>query len=82
MHFESFIDIAQIKGFVCQEFIISRYSSKENTVTNNTLQLITRIYNYSNAIASKLLSDIIDESIEIGIEINQQKKANGSVLMV
>ena len=56
-----------------------RYSSKENTVTNNTLQLITRIYNYSNAIASKLLSDIIDESIEIGIEINQQKKAKGSV---
>jgi hypothetical protein len=56
-----------------------RYSSIENTVTNNTLQLIARIYNYSNAQASKLLSDITGESIEIGIEVNQQERAIDSV---
>jgi hypothetical protein len=56
-----------------------RYSSIENTVTNNTLQLIARIYNYSNAQASKLLSDITGESIEIGIEVNQQERAKDSV---
>jgi len=56
-----------------------RYSSVENTVTNNTLQLIARIYTYSNTQASKLLSDIIGEPVEIGIEINQQERARDSV---
>lgn len=56
-----------------------RYSSVENTVTNNTLQLFTRIYDYSTSQASKLLSDIIDEPIEIGLEVNQQEKASDSV---
>jgi hypothetical protein len=56
-----------------------RYSSIENTVTNNTLQLIARIFTYSNARASKLLSDIIGEPIEIGIEINQQERAGNAV---
>ncbi len=56
-----------------------RYSSVENTVTNNTLQLLARIYNYSNSQASKLLSEITGESIEIGIEINQQERAKESV---
>lgn len=56
-----------------------RYSSVENTVTNNTLQLLARIYDYSTAQASKFLSEITGESIEIGIEINQQMRAKGSV---
>lgn len=56
-----------------------RYSSVENTVTNNTLQLLARIYNYSTSQASKLLSEITDQSIEIGIEINQQGRAKESV---
>jgi hypothetical protein len=56
-----------------------RYSSVENTVTNNTLQLFARIYNYSITQASKLLSDITGEPIEIGIEINQQSRAQKSV---
>ena len=49
-----------------------RYSSVENTVTNNTLQLLARIYDYSVSRASQLLTNITDEAIEIGIEINQQ----------
>lgn len=56
-----------------------RYSSIENTVTNNTLQLIARIYNYSPVRASKVLSDIIGVPVEIGIEIDQQKRASESV---
>ncbi|ERP30663.1 hypothetical protein [Chitinivibrio alkaliphilus] len=56
-----------------------RYSSVENTVTNNTLQLFARIYEYSTERASKLLSEITGESIEIGIEINQQERSGNSV---
>lgn len=56
-----------------------RYSSVENTVTNNTLQLLARIYGYSATRASKFLTDLTGESIEIGIEINQQERAKDSV---
>ena len=56
-----------------------RYSSKENTVTNNTLLLLARIYDYSTSRASAFLSEITGEPIEIGIEINQQKRAKRSV---
>ena len=56
-----------------------RYSTEENTVTNNTLQLLARIYNYSPAQASKLLSELLGEQIEIGIEIDQQEKGRNSV---
>jgi len=56
-----------------------RYSTVENAVTNNTLQLFARIYNYSTAQASKLLTEITGEPIEIGVEINQQGRAERSV---
>jgi len=56
-----------------------RYSSVENTVTNNTLQLFARIYNYSTSQASKVLSELSGEPVEIGIEINQQERAKDSV---
>ncbi len=56
-----------------------RYSSAENTVTNNTLQLLARIYDYSPAQASKFLTEITGESIEIGVEINQQGRAKGAI---
>jgi len=56
-----------------------RYSSVENTVTNNTLQLIDRVYAYSTTKASQLLTDLTGEPIEIGIEINQQVRGEGSV---
>lgn len=56
-----------------------RYSSVENTVTNNTLQLFARIYEYSAAAASSLLTDITGESVEIGIEVQQQKAGISSI---
>ncbi|MFC1627532.1 hypothetical protein ACFL3H_00290 [Gemmatimonadota bacterium] len=56
-----------------------RYSSPENTVTNNTLQLLSRIYSYSPVQASRLLTEITGEPIEIGIEISQQTRSELSV---
>lgn len=56
-----------------------RYSSVENTVTNNTLQLLERIYSHSTTQASQLLTELTGEPIEIGIEINQQERGQGSV---
>lgn len=56
-----------------------RYTSQENAVTNNTLQLLARIYAYSTAKASQLLTELTGEPIEIGIEINQQKREEASV---
>lgn len=56
-----------------------RYSSKENTVTNNTLQLLARIYSYSPSKASDFLTELTGEPIEIGIEINQQERAKQSI---
>ena len=56
-----------------------RYSSKENTATNNTLQLLGRIYSYSPLKASQFLTDPTGESIEIGIEINQQVRGGRAV---
>lgn len=56
-----------------------RYSSVENTVTNNTLQLLARIYDYSTSQASRLLSELTGQSIEIGIEITQQERGGISI---
>ena len=56
-----------------------RYSSKENTITNNTLQLLGRIYSYSPLKASRFLTDLTGEPIEIGIEINQQVRGDKAV---
>jgi len=56
-----------------------RYSSPENTATNNTLQLLARIYDYSRSLASQLLTELTGEAVDIGIEVNQQQRGQGSV---
>lgn len=56
-----------------------RYSSIENTVTNNTLQLLGRIYGYSASAASRLLSELTGEAVYIGIDILQQNKSSTSI---
>ena len=56
-----------------------RYSSVENTVTNNTLLLLARIQNYSNQTASKLLSDLTKAEVEIGVSFTQQGRGENSV---
>ncbi len=61
-----------------------RYSSKENTVTNNTLQLFSRIYDYSPGAFADLLNEIAgtaddDRQIEVGPSIIQQSGSGSSV---
>lgn len=56
-----------------------RYSSRENAVTNNTLQLFARIYEHSPEQLANLLTEITGENIEIGIDINQQQRFGDSV---
>lgn len=56
-----------------------RYSSIENTITNNTLQLLARIYDDSAVIASTFLTDISGEAIDIGIEITQQERVGNAI---
>jgi len=56
-----------------------RYSSPENTVTNNTLQLFARIYDYSPSRLGQLLSGLMDVDVDIGIEITQQTKERNSI---
>lgn len=56
-----------------------RYSSLENTVTNNTLQLIARIQSYSPQRAAQFLSNLTDTNIDIGVEIHQQQRSGDSV---
>ena len=56
-----------------------RYSSLENTVTNNTLQLVARIYEHSATAASTFLTNVTGEPVEIGLEIAQQQSAKDSV---
>lgn len=56
-----------------------RYSSRENAVTNNTLQLFARIYEQSPTQLANLLSEITVQNVEIGIDINQQQRSGDSV---
>lgn len=58
-----------------------RYSGKENTVTNNLLLLISRIYAYSPKVCSKLFSELLDniDGIVIGLDIKQQIAGQSSV---
>lgn len=58
-----------------------RYSSFENTVTNNTLQLIGHIYAYAPQKAADFINQLVDadEPIEIGLEIQQQRRGPKSV---
>lgn len=56
-----------------------RFSSRENTVTNNTLQLFSRIYNHSPELASEFLSGLIEAPISIGLEIQQQKRVGDAI---
>lgn len=56
-----------------------RYSSVENTVTNNTLRLFARIYQHQPQRAAQLLSDLIGEEIDIGVLFSQQSRGVSSV---
>lgn len=56
-----------------------RYSAPENVATNNTLQLISRIYSFSPIKAKQFLTKLLEVEINIGLDIYQQSKAKSSV---
>ena len=57
-----------------------RYSSRENAVTNNTLQLIYQIYGHSVSKFDIFFRDLLgDNEISVGLEISQQSRAKDSV---
>ena len=52
-----------------------RYSQKENAVTNNTLLLFSRLYQYSPLRFEDFLHDIlVDIPIEVGVDFKQQTR--------
>jgi len=55
-----------------------RYSQKENAVTNNTLQLIGRLYEYSIPKLNEFLISLFGEEVGLGISIEQQTKQKGN----
>ena len=56
-----------------------RYSTKENSVTNNTLLLFGRLYNSSVVKFEEFLSKILGYQIEVGPDFSQQVRGASSV---
>lgn len=57
-----------------------RYSQKENVVTNNTLLLLSRLYNESPIKFKQFLNGLTNElNINVGVNFNQQEKSNNSI---
>jgi len=57
-----------------------RYSQKENVVTNNTLLLLSRIYNESTLKFSNIVNSLMEEDmLRFGVRFTQQMRGNGSV---
>jgi len=56
-----------------------RYSAPENVATNNTLQLISRIYSFSPIKAKQFLTKLLEIEVNIGLDIYQQSRAKSSV---
>lgn len=59
-----------------------RYSQKENMVTNNTLLLLSRLYEYSPTKFQGFLNAVLgdDPQIQVGVAFEQQKRTGKSVL--
>ncbi len=57
-----------------------RYSQPENVATNNTLLLLSRLYQHSSNNFKGFLNDLLDDTdLEAGILFNQQERGKSSV---
>lgn len=57
-----------------------RYSSRENVVTNNTLHLLSRVYEYSPARLKALFTQMFEQdNVELGVSFRQQTRGKNSV---
>ena len=60
-----------------------RYSQKENTVTNNTLLCLSKLYEYNPVRFQDFLNDILpDIPIEVGVDLKQQTRAKKGIKKV
>lgn len=56
-----------------------RYHQKENVVTNNTLLLFSRLYNYSPNKFKQFIETLTEIEINVGVDFFQQEKSKSSV---
>lgn len=56
-----------------------RYHQKENVVTNNTLLLFSRLYNYSPKKFKQFIDSLLDKEINVGVDFFQQLKGTNSI---
>lgn len=56
-----------------------RYHQKENVVTNNTLLLFSRLYNYSPNKFKQFIDTLTEIEINVGVDFSQQSKSKTSV---
>ncbi|WP_018479352.1 hypothetical protein [Pontibacter roseus] len=57
-----------------------RYSQPENVATNNTLLLLSRLYQHSPNKFKGFLNELLgDNDLEAGVSFNQQRRGNGSI---
>jgi len=57
-----------------------RYSQKENVATNNTLLLLSRLYQHSPIKFEGFINSLLDDNdIGVGVQFNQQRKGKGSI---
>jgi hypothetical protein len=59
-----------------------RYSQKENVATNNTLLLLSRLYQYRPSLLEKVLNTLVapddeENRLRIGVAMEQQKRKGG-----
>jgi len=58
-----------------------RYSQRENVITNNTLLLFSRLYQYNPSLLEELLNTLLGEDVKnivVGIAMEQQKASKES----
>ena len=63
-------------------YYFQRYSQKENWVTNNTLLLLSRLYQYNRLKFETVLNTILSDnnlSLNIGVKFIQQERAQDSI---
>lgn len=56
-----------------------RYHQKENVVTNNTLLLFSRLYNYSPNKFKQFIDTLTEIEINVGVDFSQQSKSKTSI---
>lgn len=57
-----------------------RYSQRENVTTNNTLLLLSRLYNESSLKFGQLLNGLLDDlDLDVGVRFAQQERGDNSI---